>query len=101
MADPLAAALDLGARETLLDALEGLAADPSLGAIVLVTHHLEEVPTGITHALVLRAGRVLATGPIDAVVTDEVLSAAFGLDLVVDRRDGRYAVRRSGATRRP
>jgi iron complex transport system ATP-binding protein len=99
--DEPTAGLDIGGREELVADLGSWAGDPSRPPLVVVTHHLEEVPTGITHALVLRAGRVLATGPIDAVVTDEVLSAAFGLDLVVDRRDGRYAVRRSGATRRP
>lgn len=99
--DEPTAGLDLGGREELVTDLGAWAADPARPPLVVVTHHLEEVPPGFTHALVLRRGRVLATGPIDEVVRDDVLSAAFGLDLVVDRRAGRYAVRRSGATRRP
>jgi iron complex transport system ATP-binding protein len=60
---------------------------------VLVTHHVEEVPPGFTHALLLRRGRVQAAGTIGGVLTAEALSATFGLTLDLDRRDGRYAAR--------
>ena len=60
---------------------------------MLVTHHLEEIPVGVTHALVLRAGSPLASGPIDMVLTDDVVSAAFGVDVRVDRTGGRFAAR--------
>lgn len=56
---------------------------------MLVSHHLEEIPTGFTHGLVLAAGRVVAAGPLEAVLTSATLSLAFGLPLVVERRDGR------------
>jgi iron complex transport system ATP-binding protein len=93
--DEPAAALDLGARETLLDALEGLAADPSLGAIVLVTHHLEEIPRGFTHALVLAHGAPVAAGGIDEALGSAPLGAAYGLPLEVERRAGRFTARRA------
>jgi len=85
--------LDLGARETLLLDLTRLAAAPEPAAIVLVTHHVEEIPAGFGHALVLRQGVVLAAGPIDEVLTNEVLSAAYDLPIEVDRRDGRATAR--------
>jgi iron complex transport system ATP-binding protein len=91
--DEPAAGLDLGAREDLVDRLSVLAADPSAPTIVLVTHHVEEIPAGFTHALLLSAGRAVSAGPIDRVLTDLTLSAAFGLPLAVDGRDGRYAAR--------
>jgi iron complex transport system ATP-binding protein len=87
--DEPAASLDLGARETLLADLARLAAAPRPAAIVLVSHHLEEIPTGFTHGLVLSSGRVVAAGPLEAVLTSEIMSRAFGLPLVVERRDGR------------
>lgn len=94
--DEPAAALDLGAREALIDALAGLVADASLRAIVLVTHHLEEIPPGFDRALVLGGGRAVASGPIDEALSDGALSAAYGLPLVVERRDGRFHARRAG-----
>jgi iron complex transport system ATP-binding protein len=60
---------------------------------VLVTHHVEEIPAGFTHALLLRAGRIVGAGPIDAILTAPALSEAFGLALDLDRRAGRYAAR--------
>jgi len=60
---------------------------------VLVTHHLEEIPPGFTHALVMKDARVLASGPLAETVTSEVLSDAFGIRLRVDESDGRYAAR--------
>ncbi|MEY2848141.1 MAG: hypothetical protein RI885_806 [Actinomycetota bacterium] len=91
--DEPAASLDLGAREELLQILGGYASAPTAPAIVMVTHHVEEIPVGFTHALVLGRGIVLASGAIDEVVTSEVLSSAFGLGLEVDRRDGRFTAR--------
>lgn len=93
--DEPAAALDLGAREVLVDRLEDLALDPGLSALVLVTHHLEEIPRGFTHALVLSAGRAVVAGPIDKVLGPGPLSEAFGLSLLVDRADGRFHARRA------
>ena len=98
--DEPTAGLDVGGREELVADLAAWAADPARPPLAVVTHHLEEVPPGFTHALVLREGRVLASGPIDAVIDDATLTAAFGLDLTVEVRAGRYSVRRSGATRR-
>ena len=97
--DEPAAALDLGAREALIERLEGLAADTSLAAIVLVTHHVEEIPAAFTHALVLGAGRAVAGGPIETALSGEALGRAFGLPLVLERRDGRLAARRDGRGR--
>jgi iron complex transport system ATP-binding protein len=91
--DEPAAGLDLGGRETLVATLAGLAADPLAPATVLVTHHPEEIPAGFTHALLLRAGTVVAAGPLAETLTDERLSECFGLALRVTREDGRYAAR--------
>ena len=90
------ASLDLAARELLLADLESLARDPGLRAIILVSHHLEEIPPGFGHALVLREGRALAAGPSASVIRDEVLSEAFGMPLRIEGRDGRWT-----ATMRP
>ena len=91
--DEPAAGLDLGAREHLLGRLAVLAADPSVPPLVLVTHHLEEIPPGVTHAALLRDGSMVAAGPIDAVLTGEAVSAAFGVEVVVERRGGRWSAR--------
>ncbi len=88
--DEPSARLDLGGREQLVAALGDLATDPSAPPLVLVTHHVDEVPAGITHVLLLRAGRALAQGSIDDVLTSEALSECFDLPLVLERRgDGR------------
>jgi iron complex transport system ATP-binding protein len=91
--DEPAAGLDLGGREALVAALGDIAVDPSSPATVLVTHHVEEIPTGFTHALLLRAGRVVASGPVAETITDEALSACFGLTLTVSRNGGRWTAR--------
>jgi iron complex transport system ATP-binding protein len=88
--DEPAAGLDLGAREQLAVLLSRLNADSSLAATVVVTHHVEEIAPGTTHAIVLRAGRVLASGPVAETVTGPVLSAAFGLPLRVERLGRRF-----------
>jgi iron complex transport system ATP-binding protein len=91
--DEPTAGLDLGAREDLLTRLAGLAGDPATPATVLVTHHVEEIPVGFTHALLLSRGRVAAAGPLAQVLTSEALSSVFGLALALDHRDGRYSAR--------
>jgi iron complex transport system ATP-binding protein len=96
--DEPAAGLDLGAREQLAVLLARLNADPALAATVVVTHHVEEIAPGTTHAIVLRSGRVVAAGPAAATITGPVLSEAFGLALVVDRAGERYAARAVSAS---
>lgn len=91
--DEPTAGLDLGAREDLVSRLSGLAGDPATPPTVLVTHHVEEIPAGFTHALLLRAGRVRADGPLAEVLTAEALSAVFGIPLALDHSAGRYAAR--------
>lgn len=97
--DEPAAGLDLGGREDLVERLGILASDPASAALVLVTHHVEEIPVGITHALLLRDGRVVAAGPIEQALTSETLSATFGMPLdleIISGPDGRrYAARRT------
>jgi iron complex transport system ATP-binding protein len=94
--DEPAAGLDLGGREELVAALAELAADRRSPVLVLVTHHVEEIPPGFTHLLLLRQGKVFAAGPVDQVLTAETLSGAFDLDLVVDKIDGRWSARAVG-----
>nr|WP_051110600.1 ABC transporter ATP-binding protein [Longispora albida] len=91
--DEPAAGLDLGAREDLVRRLAELAFDPDAPAMVLVTHHVEEIPPGFTHALLLREGGVVAQGLIGDVITSDTLSLAFGLPLAVELRQGRYTAR--------
>ena len=88
--DEPGASLDLGAREALVRDLAALAAAPTPRAMVLVTHHVEEIPAGFGHALVLSAGRVVAAGPIDETLTGPVISEAFGLPIAVERSNGRF-----------
>ncbi|WP_345377747.1 ABC transporter ATP-binding protein [Pseudonocardia yuanmonensis] len=88
--DEPAAGLDLGGREDLVSRLSTLALDADAPASVLVTHHVEEIPPGYSHCLLLRGGKVVAAGLLDDVLTDENLSATFGLPLAVQRRRGRY-----------
>ncbi|BCK54158.1 ABC transporter ATP-binding protein [Nocardia wallacei] len=93
--DEPAAGLDLGGREELVEKLGDLAADPDAPATVLVTHHVEEIPPGFTHALLLNEGSVVAQGLLEEVVTAENLSEAFRQSITLDRIDGRYFARRS------
>jgi iron complex transport system ATP-binding protein len=92
--DEPAAGLDLGGREDLVSTLSVLANDPGSPATVLVSHHVEEIPPGFTHALLLRDGAVLAQGPVDEVITAVNLSATFGMPLLVRHEDGRWSARR-------
>jgi len=91
--DEPAAGLDLGARERLVAHLAALAADPATPPLVLVTHHTEEIPAGTTHAALLRAGRIVAAGPVGEVLTDDAVSACFGVEVVVEASAGRWATR--------
>ena len=89
--DEPAAGLDLAGRETLVRSLAQLAEDPLAPTPVLVTHHVEDIPQGFTHALVLRNGRVVSAGPIETALTEETLSEAFRLPLHVSRTaEGRF-----------
>jgi iron complex transport system ATP-binding protein len=89
--DEPSARLDLGGREQLVAALQDMMTDVDGPPVVLVTHHVDEVPPGITHALVLRDGQVLAQGPIEPTLTSETLSACFAMPLQLERRsDGRF-----------
>lgn len=91
--DEPADGLDLPGREALLTALERLAAEVPDAASVLVTHHLEELPSCVTHALLLRRGRVAAAGPAADVLADAPLSLCFDTAVSVQRRDGRWTAR--------
>jgi iron complex transport system ATP-binding protein len=87
------ASLDLAARELLLADLRSLVGEPRPRAVIVVSHHFEEIPAGFGHALVLAGGRCLAAGPIESVLRDDVLGEAFGLPLTVERRDDRWTAR--------
>ena len=90
--DEPSARLDLGGREQLVTALSELTLDPAAPPLVLVTHHLDEVPPGMTHVLMLRDGQVVAKGPIGRHLTAANLSATFGMPLQLERRaDGRLS----------
>lgn len=91
--DEPAAGLDLGGREDLVARLAELASDPDAPALVLVTHHVEEVPPGFTHALLLRDGDAVAQGLLSDVLTGDNLSKTFGLPLLVERHGDRYTAR--------
>ena len=92
--DEPASGLDLGGRENLVETLSQLAFDQFSPVIVLVTHHVEEIPPGFTHALLLKDGAVYASGQIGETVTSANLSAVFGLNLAVSREDGRFSARK-------
>ena len=97
MSDPLlwlldepTAGLDLGGREQLVALLADVAADATAPATVLVTHHVDEIPPGFTHLLLLAGGQVVAAGPIEDTLTAERLSICFELSLKLERRDARW-----------
>ena len=73
--------------------LSELAADPDSPTLALVSHHVEEIPPGFTHGLLLSDGAVVSSGLLDDVLTSENLTKAFDIRLNVEKRDGRYAVR--------
>jgi iron complex transport system ATP-binding protein len=88
--DEPAAGLDLGSREMLVRDLAELAMDPLSPVMVLVTHHVEEIPPGFSHALLLRQGRVVAGGPIAEVLTDKNLTETFSVPLKVQHAAQRW-----------
>lgn len=91
--DEPGAGLDLGGREELVAALSELANDPAAPVLVHVTHHVEEIPPGFTHLLLMKKAGIQAAGPIEEVLTADNLSAAFGLPLVVAHGGGRWLAR--------
>ena len=91
--DEPAASLDVGGREELLQLLGGYASAKGAPAMVMVTHHVEEIPRGFSHALLLSQGKITASGPIDEVITAANLSETFGLALKVDNAEGRFTAR--------
>lgn len=93
--DEPAASLDLGSREELLQLLSEFAQSERSPAMVMVTHHVEEIPQGFTHALLLARGRNVAAGPLEDIVTAENLSATFGIPLELTSERGRFAARAS------
>jgi len=96
--DEPAAGLDLGGREDLVVRLGRLAADVEAPALVLVTHHVEEIPPSFTDVLLMRAGRIVAAGPVEITLTAANLSETFGLPLVVERHQDRWSARAAPAT---
>ncbi|WP_375400389.1 ABC transporter ATP-binding protein [uncultured Amnibacterium sp.] len=91
--DEPAASLDLGSREELLQLLGGYASMAGAPGMVMVTHHVEEIPVGFTHALLIRGGAVVAAGPIPETITSEQITETFGLPVEITRAGDRYAAR--------
>lgn len=91
--DEPAASLDLGSREELIHMLDGFASMRTAPAMILVTHHVDEIPAAFTHALVLKSGSVVSQGRIHDVLTSHVLSEAFGTPLHVEHQNGRFSAR--------
>jgi iron complex transport system ATP-binding protein len=87
------AGLDLAGREDLVRRLGDIAEDIYAPALVLVTHHVEEIPPNFTDVLLLRGGRVVAAGPLELTMTQANLEATFGLPLVLDQHGGRWSAR--------
>jgi len=91
--DEPGAGLDLRGREILVQTLAAICQDPGAPTTVLVTHHIEEIPEGVTHALLLDKGKVVVAGPIDEVLTSENLSATYHMPLEISKVNGRWAAR--------
>ncbi len=91
--DEPAASLDLGSREELVRLLGEFAISPTAPVIIMVTHHVEEIPPGFTHALVIAEGRIQSAGPISSTLDSDTLSATFGIPIIVSRFAGRFAAR--------
>jgi len=91
--DEPAASLDLGAREELVSLLGGYAQAPSTPAMIMVTHHVEEIPIGFTHVLLMADGGAVAAGPLRETLTAEALTETFGVPITLTEHDGRYAAR--------
>lgn len=91
--DEPTASLDLGSREELLSLLTGYASSPTTPAMLMVTHHVEEIPLGFTHVMLMREGRVVTAGPIEETLTADSLTEAFGMPIILSSDGGRYAAR--------
>ncbi|MEL5989904.1 ABC transporter ATP-binding protein [Microbacterium phosphatis] len=91
--DEPTASLDLGSREVLVGLLGAYAQSPVTPALVMVTHHVEEIPVGFTHALLLRDGKIVAAGPLAETLTDANLTETFGVPITLSEAGGRYAAR--------
>ena len=91
--DEPVSSLDLAAREQTLSIISQYAQSPFAPAMVMVTHHLEEIPAGFTHALIIREGQIFAAGEINSTLTSEKISEAFGFNLVVTQEGGRFRAR--------
>jgi iron complex transport system ATP-binding protein len=91
--DEPAAGLDLAGRESLVTTLSELAQDQYAPATVLVTHHVEEIPSGMTHAMLLKEGSIVAAGPLRETLTAENLTKTFDIELTLDEADGRWTAR--------
>lgn len=90
--DEPAAGLDLGGREELVQRMDALVQRDGSPPLVLVTHHVEEIPSAATHVLALRAGRVVAQGPIDHTLDAELIETVFGVQVTLDHRHGRWRI---------
>ncbi|GAT73304.1 ABC transporter ATP-binding protein [Microbacterium hydrocarbonoxydans] len=95
--DEPTASLDLGSREELLALLSGYASSPTTPAMLMVTHHVEEIPVGFTHVMLLRDGKVVAAGPIDETLTADALGETFGMPIALSSDGGRHAARAASA----
>ena len=91
--DEPASGLDLGGREELLQALTEILGSPSAPTTMMVTHHVEEIPQGVTHALLMRDGGIVSAGPLREALTAENLTAAFDVPVILDEQDGRFTAR--------
>jgi iron complex transport system ATP-binding protein len=93
--DEPTAGLDLGGREDLLRRFSDFSTDPLSPASIIVTHHIEEIPIGTTHALIIKDGKIAVSGPVGDVITTEHMSAVFGIDIEVNAANGRFFARSS------
>lgn len=93
--DEPTAGLDLGGREDLLRRFAAFSTDPSAPASIVVTHHIEEIPVGTTHALIIKDGVIAISGPIADVITTEHMTAVFGINISVTSENGRFFARSS------
>jgi iron complex transport system ATP-binding protein len=93
--DEPTAGLDLGGREDLLQRFAQFSQDPLAPASIVVTHHIEEIPAGTTHALIIKDGKIAVSGPIFDVITTEHMSAVFGIQITVSTDGQRFFARSS------
>lgn len=91
--DEPAAGLDVGGREDILSRFADFSRSPQAPVTVLVTHHIEEIPAGTTHALLMKDGLIAVSGPVDEVITSEHVSEVFGLPITVQQENGRFFAR--------